>query len=85
MEVFDSKDQQLVQAGKEAAHYLQQAVTETTQPVEQLTEQDKYRPDRLVYPEIPIYDVNLASQHYHLLCGNRNAKKDFGMGLQDDH
>ena len=49
------------------------------QRFESLTDQDKYRPDRTVYPEIPIYDVNLAPQHYHLLCASQSAK------LPDEH
>ena len=85
VEVFNSKDLQLAQAGKEAAYYLQQdyylqqAANDTPQPIEQQAEQDRFRPDRLVYPEIPIYDINLAPHHYHLLCSNRSTK------LPDDH
>ena len=91
VEVFDPNDQQLVRAGKEAAYYLQQdyhlqqADNETPQPIEQQSEQDRFRPDRLIYPEIPIYDINLAPHHYHLLCGNQRAKQDFDTKLPDDH
>ena len=74
-----------MQAGKQAAYYLQQEATLEMQPIEQLTTQDKCRPDRLVYPEVPIFDVNLAPQHYHLLCGNRNAENDYGTALPDDN
>jgi hypothetical protein len=37
VEVFDPKDQQPVQAAKEAAYYLQHEATDTTQPLEQIT------------------------------------------------
>jgi hypothetical protein len=81
--VYNSKDEQLVQAGKQAIYYLQ--LETEAQPIERLSSEDRFRPDRLVYPEVPIYDVQLAPPHYHLLCGNRNAKKDYGRPLHDNH
>ena len=72
--VYDPKDEQLAQAGKRAKYYLQ--LEAETQPIERLSSEDRFRPDRLVYPEMPIYDIQLAPQHYHLLWGNRSEKKD---------
>ena len=41
--------------------------------MELLTTDDRLRQDSLVYPELPVYDVNRTPQFHHLLCANQLA------------